>query len=359
MRFYDLLQLDPAVIKPKIRAAETVQERRKLLFAMVLRSLLIVLFAIVFIAPMSGIFGAENTPMAVAIFCILLGVRFVDLGYCIKDSMITLAASFLLLLVAPILAVKVNPLLAVLIHCAAFLAILVMTCHVPELGNGGLYSFAYIYLTGNPVSGELFWKRALLALLGYVLCGAILWAKHRHKHENVRFREVAAEFDLADKKYRWQLRMALGIALVLAAGNWFGVERFMWMGFACGSMLSSYPYIVDVKERISHRIIGAISGSLIFFAIYQLTPPQFYTLLGPVGGFCLGFCTDYRYKTAINCFGALMLAAGLYGIHGAVVLRILDTLLGVAFAFVYVFLFRHLVDYRYEMRGNTVPDSGT
>ncbi len=359
MRFYDLLQLDPAVVKPKIRAAETVQERRRLQFAMVLRSALIVLFAIVFISPLSKIFGAENTPMAVAIFCILLGVRFVDLGYCIKDSMLTLALSFTLLLVAPILAVKVNPLLAVLIHCGAFLAITVMTCHVPELGNGGLYSFAYIYLTGNPVSGELFWKRALLTLVGYLLCGAILWAKHRHKHENIRFWQVASAFDLSHEKYRWQLRMSLGIALVLAVGNWFGVERFMWMGFACGSMLSSYPYLTNVKERVVHRIIGAVSGSLIFFVIYQLTPPAFYTVLGPIGGFCLGFCTDYRYKTAINCFGALMMAASLYGIHGAVALRVADTLLGVIFAFAYVVLFRLIVDYRYEMRSETMPDSGT
>lgn len=55
--------------------------------------------------------------------------------------------------------------------------------------------------------------------------------------------------------------------------------------------------------------------------------------MGPLGGLCLGFCTDYRYKTAMNCFGALMLGAGIYGIQGAVILRIVDTVLGVAFAF--------------------------
>ena len=53
--------------------------------------------------------------------------------------------------------------------------------------------------------------------------------------------------------------------------------------------------------------------------------------MGPLGGLCLGFCTDYRYKTAMNCFGALMLGTGIYGLQGAVILRIADTFLGVTF----------------------------
>ena len=33
----------------------------------------------------------------------------------------------------------------------------------------------------------------------------------------------------------------------------------------------------------------------------------------------------------MNCFGALMLAAGLYGIEGAVLLRVFDNIVGVIF----------------------------
>lgn len=56
----------------------------------------------------------------------------------------------------------------------------------------------------------------------------------------------------------------------------------------------------------------------------------------------MGFCTDYRYKTAMNCIGALMIGAGLYGLQGAVVLRLADTVLGVTLALVFAALFRRL-----------------
>lgn len=80
--------------------------------------------------------------------------------------------------------------------------------------------------------------------------------------------------------------------------------------------------------------------------LYQLTPESFHSLMGPLGGLCLGFCTDYRYKTAMNCFGALMLGAGIYGLHGAVLLRIVDTILGVTFGLVFAALFHRLAAVR-------------
>lgn len=348
MNFYNALQLDPGVLKPMIRNAETKKEEHKLKFALVLRSALIVAFAIIFIAPVSNIFGAENSPMAVALFCILLGVRFVDFGYCITDSMINLAIVFLLLLFAPVLASTLNPLLAIFVHAAAFFTILLMTCDKPELGNGGLYSFAYVYLSGNPVTGDLLWKRCIITLIGYILCGAIFFFKHKNNNKDIRFYNVISKFSLSKDKYRWQVRLAIGTALMLGLGRFFGLERFMWAGFACASMMSNYPYVKDVKQRISHRIIGVIAGSLIYFVVCKITPASLQSLFGPLGGFCLGFCTDYRFKNAINCFGALMLATGIYGLENAVLLRIFDNIIGVLFAFIFILVFTQLIDRRIE-----------
>lgn len=349
MRFYDMLQLDPAVLKPKIRAAETVGERRKMWAAMVLRSILIVAFAIIFIAPLGKIFGAENNPMAVALFCILLAIRFVNFDYCIKDSMLNLAVMFAILLVAPVVAAYVHPAIAACIHFVAFMTLLLMTANSPEMGNGGLCGFAYVFLSGNPVTGELFWKRAALTLVGYLICGVIFYVKHRRKNIEVRFRQIVSGFDLSQEKSRWQLRMALGVSLVLTLGSAMHLERFMWMGFACASMLSTYPYSVSVKERIWQRILGAVAGSGAFFVIYQLTPDAIHGLLGPIGGLCLGFCTDYRYKTAMNCFGALMMAAGIYGVQNAALLRIQNNVFGVILAFAFIWLYQKLVDKRFEI----------
>ena len=347
MKFYDALQLDPAILKRKIAACGTRQEKLYYWTAIAVRSALIVAFAIVFISLLAAVFGSDNTPLAVALFCIMLGIRFVNFEYCIGDSLLTLAAALAILVLSPCAAAVVPPVFLVPLHFVSFFALLYMTTQWPEMGNGGLYSFAYIYLTGNPVTGEALMRRSLLALVGYLLCAAILFAKHRHQHREVRFHHVVRKFDLSTPVCLWHLRMALGVSLVLTAGQVFGVERFMWMGFACASLLSEYPYSGNTFTRFRQRIAGAVAGSCIFFVLYVITPESLRPLLGPLGGLCLGFCTDYRYKTAMNCLGALMLGAGIYGIQGAVVLRIADTLLGVTFGLAFAALFHHLVAIRF------------
>lgn len=322
-KFYDALQLDPSILKRRIAACETKKEKNFYRAAMAVRSALIVAFAILFISLLSGLFGADNTPMAVALFCMLLGIRFVNFEYCAGDSLAGLA------LVAPL-------------HFAAFFALLFLTSQRPEMGNGGIYSFAYIYLTGNPVAGEALARRGLMALAGWLLCGAILLAKHRGRHADTRFHHLVRRFRLSRPECLWRLRMALGVSLVLAAGQVFGVERFMWMGFACGSLQSEYPLPGSAAVRFWQRIAGAAAGCAAFALLYLALPAGLRPLLGPLGGFCMGFCTDYRYKTAMNCFGALMIGAGLYGLSGAVALRLADTVLGAAFGLCFAALFHRL-----------------
>lgn len=332
MCFYDILQMDPQVLKPMIQKTSDKHEQRRLKIGMALRSLLIVLFAILFIAPMTWIFGSDNSPMAVAIFCILLGVRFVDFGCCIRDGLISLATVFLLLLTAPVLAATLPPLLALMVHFLSFFTILFLTCHRPEMGNGGLYSFAYIYLSGNPVFGTSLLLRSGLTLLGLLLCGTIFYVKHKDKNLDVSLSAILKNADWCSHHYQWEIRMALGVSLMLTAGVFLGIERFMWAGFACGSLLSDYSESPKIVRRSAHRFIGAVAGSLLFYFLYILLPEPLHTLIGPLGGFCMGFCTDYRFKTAVNCFGALILASGLYGTQTAVYLRIADTLIGILFA---------------------------
>lgn len=238
MKFYDALQMDPAILKRKISVCDTREDKAYYWAAIAIRSVLIVAFAIVFISLLSSVFGADNTPLAVALFCILLGIRFVNFEYCIRDSLLTLAAALAILVLGTSAAAVLPPLFLIPLHFVCFFSLLYITTQRPEMGNGGLYSFAYIYLTGNPVVGEALIRRGLLALTGYVLCGAILFAKHRHQHKEIRFHHVVKKFDLSQPVYLWQLRMALGVSLVMTAGQVFGVKRFMWMGFACASLLS-------------------------------------------------------------------------------------------------------------------------
>lgn len=249
MTFYNALQMDPAILKAKIAQCDTPAEKRFYWFAMALRSLLIVGFAVVFISGLAKVFGQDNTPLAVALFCILLGIRFVNFEYCMGDSLVTLGAALAIFLFTPTAVAVAPPYLAIPLHFVSFFLLLYMTTQKPELGNGGLYSFAYVYPTGNPVFGETLAKRTMMAVVGYLLCAIILYRKHRHAHGEVRFHHVLQRFDLRNIVHLWQFRMALGVSLVLTAGRFFGVERFMWMGFACASLLCEYPYSDSVTTR--------------------------------------------------------------------------------------------------------------
>lgn len=342
-KFYDALQMDPGILKRKITTCHTVWEKAYYWLAIAVRSLLIVAFAILFINLLSSIFGSENTPFAVALFCIMLGIRFVNFEYCIGDSLITLAASLCILILIPSVAAVIPSFFLIPLHFVSFFSLLYMTTQKPEMGNGGLYGFAYIYLTGNPVTGDALIRRILLGLTVYLICGAILFFKHRNQHKTVRFHHVIQKFDLSSLTQLWQLRVALGTSLILSLGQIFHMERFMWMGFACASLLSEYPYSDNTSLRFRQRIWGVLAGSCIFYILYLILPANIQPLLGPLGGLCLGFCTDYRYKTAMNCLGALMLGTGLYGLHGAIILRIINTALGVIFGALFAAIFHRLV----------------
>lgn len=347
MTFYDILQLDAQVNKTMQQSCTSKKEKRRLMLGMVLRSALIVLFAIVFIAALSGAFGSENLPMAVSIFCLLLGVRFVDFGYCIKDSLAALSAAFMLLLVSPVLAASAPPLMGFLINLASFFAILFITCDKPEMGNGGLFSFAYIYLCGNPVVGDALVQRFYLTLTGLLICGLIFYKKHRDKHQDIRFKDKLAQFDFGALKFQWMVRMALGVSAILALGMAFDIERFMWAGFACGSLLSEYSPNPKINERSLQRFIGVIVGSLMYYGIYTLLPTGWHTIIGPLGGFLLGFCVDYKYKTAMNCLGALMIASSIYGLETSIALRISDTIIGIVFAFAFYYIYDRCIFMRF------------
>lgn len=348
MKFYDILQLDTQVNKNLQQKCTSKKEKQKLIAGMFLRSVLIVLFAIVFISALSHAFGTENMPMAVSIFCILLGIRFVDFGYCIKDSLATLSLSFLILLIAPVLASSVSsPFLSFLIHLVSFFAIMFITCDKPEMGNGGLFSFAYIYLSGNPVYGDALIQRFYLTLTGLFICGLIFYVKHKDKNKDIRFIDKIDQFDFSELKFQWMVRMSLGVSAILALGMAFGIERFMWAGFACGSLLSEYSANPKINQRSIQRFIGVIAGSLLYYGFYNLLPSSLHTIIGPLGGFFLGFCVDYKYKTAMNCLGALMIASSIYGLETSIVLRISDTVIGIVFAFAFYYIYDRYVFMRF------------
>lgn len=341
--FYQLLQFDARGLWAKIRATDIPREKRRYFLAMAVRSLLLVAFAILFIGVLTAVFGNENSGVVVAGFCILLGIKFVSYGYRVDDSLFALAVVFACMLVGGLVTLAGSPALSFIANFLLVAVILVLVANDPPMGNAGIYVFGYLFVSQTPVTGTALGARALLMLLLWVMCGAVLIHKHHAKFRDIRLAHLLRAFSLASEKSRWQLRLALGVAGALLVGELLGIPRGVWVGYACMSVLLPYGDVEETPaKRAATRLGGVVVGSLAFNGFAALVPAGFLPLLGPLAGICMGFSSKYFWNNALNCFGALLLASGVYGLEGSVALRIYDNLIGVVFAVAFTALLTYL-----------------
>ena len=338
MKFYNTLQLDPIVLKKYVRESRTTKEKKYYLYAIIIRAILLVIFSIIYISTLTTFFGQKNSSMAVVLFCALLSIRFVDFGYKITHSLISLAVIFIILLISPLLMLNISPFLGLIVNFLSILTILVLSCEKPEMGNGGLYIFGYVFLSGTQIGPSVFYQRAQMTFVGYLIIASILYIKHRHKHKNISLHQVLNDFDIYNQKSQWQIQIAFIMSALFFIGNFFNLNHFMWVGFACSSLITSYP--ININERLINRALGAFIGSFLFAIITPIIPSSLATLYGPISGLCLGFSSSYRSKTIFNCFGALLMASSIYGIKEAVYLRIVNNLIGLIFGYIFFQIFQ-------------------
>lgn len=337
MTFYEKLQLSPGVLREKIKHAKS--EKKQWLWALFLRSFLILVFAIGYISLFSVLFGAENSYVGVGSFCMLLSLRFVNYGYHVVDSLVALFSVLSLFLVNSIILSSVSVGSYFLINLLSLLFILFLTTSFPEFGNGGVYAFSYILITSNgPHTIEQILPRVQAIYFAFVLCAFVFIYKQQKNNRNVRLHHLVKNYSLKNKTYTWQLRLALGITFSLTLGKILLVPREMWMGFASMSLL--LPQTHFLLSRGIKRFLGVILGSSIFVFFLVFLPKEFVFLLGPVAGFLLGLTANYFWASVLNCFGALSAAYVLFGSFPAGVLRISNNFIGLLCALFIALLFK-------------------
>lgn len=340
MKFYNDLQLDPFVIKQKIHQSDSAKARKRLMLVLFVRSILIVAFAILFISVINAIFGAENSYLAVVLFCMLLSLRFVHFGYKITQAIISLAVILGILFLIPVVFQINNVLIKTVLNFLMLGIILLLTGNKPQMGNPGLYSFSYVFLTGTSIrlNSVQLASRGILLIIFFGLFSLLYVLKHEKKNISQSFNNILLENGLLSKKNLWLLYYAFGISLILGLGYLTNIRRYMWVGIAFSSMISIYE-LSNVRERFADRIIGVIAGSILFLVLVQVVPAN---ILGTLGGISLGLCTTYRFKNIFNCFGALALATTLFGSTSAMVLRIANNFMGLVLGCLYLILGRYV-----------------
>ncbi len=119
-----------------------------------------------------------------------------------------------------------------------------------------------------------------LTVLGFALCGFVLWHNHRDQNRDRTFVSILRGFSLRSYKCQWQLRLAFGVSLLLALFSTLDMTRFMWAGFACGSLLADVEVESHIHEKLRDRLLGAVIGSVAFWLIWSVLPVNLEPLLG-------------------------------------------------------------------------------
>lgn len=347
MNFYQLLQLGPQQLKQKIMATNDGHKRNYLRFIIFLRSFLIVCFALAFVIGMTLLFGKGNSGVAVGFFCLLLQSRFVNYGYNIYSSIFNLFIISIIISIDCLLAPVSSPIVGFLFNFIFLLFIIISTCDNPRLGNVAVYVDTYLFSTFLPPQNiKEVHLRFIEVALGFLICSTIFIIYHKNKNKNIKFREILNHFSIKNKVTQWQLRLAFGISFSLFIGQLFKLPRYFWLGISTLSILSIYE--PDDKElrynsvhtRVLERILGIVVGSLLFGVLYKFIPSKFKILIGPLGGFFVGFSATYKWSTIFNCLGALMMAASIYGSKVSVILRIFNNILGCFVAVIIMLVIR-------------------
>lgn len=326
MTILQLTKLSVAELKNKAKSTDNRSEKTKLISAMLLKALSTVVFAIIMISLLNSVFSPQNSSIAVVIFCIFLSIRFVNYGYNIKDSILSLLIIFAIFAFAPIFSTKIHPVIAMLVNFSSIFIILLLTCNNPYMGNANIYIFSYVFINGSPVEGTYLTLRIVELLLGWILCSTLFYFKHKNKCVEKRIKDILKSFRFSDEKYQWEFLIALGVSSVIVIGLILDVPKYMWIGFSCASILCTYKG--DIRGKARDRLIGVIIGSILFPIIYSIFPDSLKGILGIISGILLGLCTQYKYSSLINCFGALMIASTIYGIVDAPIIRIVDNIVG-------------------------------
>lgn len=343
--FYQLLQMDARGLWAAIHAAPASRDKARLGFAMALRSILLVAFAILFIGVLTQLFGQNNTGLVVAGFCILLGIKHVPYGFHAADSVIALGLVIGAMILSGTITLVGNSLLSLITNFILVTLILVFVANDPPMGNAGLYIFGYLFVSQTPVTGADLTSRCILGLIIWIICSAVLVHKHHSKFSDIRLRDLIEDFSLKNPTSIWQLRLAVGVACVLLIGDLLGIPRGVWLGYACMSVLLPYGEEKGSSlKRAGLRLSGVVIGSTLFYLFSWFVPTEYRFLFGPLAGICIGFSNKYIVDSALNCFGALLLAESVYGMGGSAILRIWDNLLGVVFAVIFTALFSYLAD---------------
>ena len=287
MTFYQELQLSSTGSKQLIRNTTDPKEKRRHILIYNFKVYLVMAFCVAVVSMYSKLTGSSNSVVGVTVLLAVLVLRQADFGIRTTHGLLSIAGIFGILMAGPRLANMVPPLAAFAVNAVCILLLMILGCHNVIMYNHSTFVLGYLLLLGYDVTGKEYTFRVIGLLVGMVICMIVFFM------------------------------------------NLLGLPRAMWAGIACMSVC--LPFTEDCVPRSVSRGMFNVVGCLLFIVLYLILPKSMYPYIGMIGGIGVGYSAGYPWQTAFNTFGALSIAAGIFGMPEAVALRIGANVLGAAY----------------------------
>ena len=329
MTFYQELQLSSGGSKQLIRKTTDQKEKIRHILIYNFKVYLVMAFCVAVVSIYSKLTGSSNSVVGVTVLLAVLVLRQADFGIKTTHGIVSIAGIFGILMAGPYLASRFSPLPAFAVNAVCILLLMILGCHNVIMYNHSTFVLGYLLLLGYPVSGQEYIARLEGLAVGMVLCMAVFFKNQKERVHKRTFLDLFREFNLRSARGRWYLRLTWIVSSSMLFMNLLGLPRAMWAGIACMSVC--LPFSEDGAIRAKKRWTFNIVGCVLFVGVYLLLPKSMHPYIGMIGGIGVGYSAGYPWQTAFNTFGALSIAAGLFGMPMAILLRIGANLFGAVY----------------------------
>ena len=320
MTFYQELQLSSTGSKQLIRNTAEPKEKRRHILIYNFKVYLVMAFCVAVVTLFTRLTGSDNSVVGVTVLLAVLVLRQADFGIRTSHGLLSIAGIFGILMAAPRIANMLSPLPAFAVNAVAILLLMTLGCHNVIMYNHSTFVLGYLLLLGYDVTGAAYIKRVEGLAVGMILCMFVFYKNQKNRPYRRTFPDLFREFDMTSARTRWYLKLTFIVSSAMLIMNLLGLPRAMWAGIACMSVC--LPFTDDCVARSGKRWQFNIVGCLLFIVLYLVLPESMYPYIGMIGGIGVGYSAGYAWQTVFNTFGALSIAAGLFGMPTAVALRI-------------------------------------
>lgn len=302
----------------------------KLLFG----NLILIIGIIIFVSLFSKIFGMENNFLGVGVITAILMCGIIDIDLSIKDSIIAIIVSLIIMCFSAYLG-RLNLLLGIFINFITVFFIMHVFTKIIDIKTFLPFILCYVFLEGNPVPLEKLPIRIVAAFVGGILIALAYYLTHKNQEsvENNSLYKHLISIKKHSLQFNFSIRMALGISIAMALGNYFGFEKSMWISITVMSL--TQPHLSQTKERIKYRVFGTILGTLIFVLLFNFIIPKNLSTYGLlILSYIYTFVKEYKVKMlfiTMNALGSVMI---FYDVFVSVSMRISFILIGTVIAFI-------------------------